>query len=852
MPAEYPPGAGWGERSADRSSRKPAVDRERDSAFGLATRLAASICILCWGVSTANAQSSVLEMFRPPADFVIGTPEVIQTAIFAGVMGSALVCAIWLIRERMRIAGENAELHGRIAELDTAVQRSDAFLNLSDRKLLVWGRDGERPEVAGFLAPRAGAPEERSGFLAFGRWLSPGSASELEHAIAALRNERRWFDLIAETRRGELLEIQGRLSPTHAIVSFLSVSEAQRSHADLKIAHRRLAAEHAILRGLLEALPMPFWRRNSTGEIDWVNRAYAEAVDADSPEKAVEEAREFLGTRAREAMAAKHAEEPLFADTLSTVVNGDCKLYSVTGFSGASGSAGLAVDISEIEAVREEIRHIQKNHSVTLDQLTTAVAIFDNGQKLRFYNQAFRKLWDLDTGFLESAPENALVIDQLRSDGKLPEQPEWRRWVENVLSAYRSTEPQEHWWYLPDGQTLWVIARPHPQGGVTWVFENLTEKIDLESRYKTAVRVRGETLDNLAEGVAVFGSDGRLKLSNPAFAGLWGLPAEAAAEKTHISAIRAACDPLAEVSPWGEFVAAITGFDDERRDRYDRIELKSGTILRTALNPLPNGQVMLTFVDVTDSVNIERALKEKNEALQRAARLRNDIVEYISYELRSPLTSIIGFAGMLDMESTGELNETQKNYVEHIGASSSVLLTIVNDILERATVDAGTMQLEIEDVQVRETTNAASQLVAEKMADHNINLELDIGEAPKTFLADGNRVRQVLFNLLINAANYAPEGSTVRVGCRMVDGAVEFDVHDDGPVIPAEALDPVFKRFEPMANGGHRCGAGLGLSIVKGFVELHGGSVSIESSETGGTTVTCRFPVNPGMRVAAE
>lgn len=853
MPAEHPPGAGWGNNKRDKTSSGPGVVRSRALSRQklLAPSSAAALLVLA-GTNIAGAQSSVLEMLRLPAGFAIGTLEVIQLAVFAGAMGAALLSAIWLIRERARIASENVELRGRIAELDAAVQRSDAFLNLRDQKLIIWGREGERPEIVGSLAPRAGAPEERSAFLAFGRWLSPRSASELEHAVASLRNQKVHFDLIVETRRGELLEVQGRVSPTHAIVRFLSVSEAQRSHADLKIAHRQLAGEHAILRGLLDAVPMPVWQRAVEGELAWVNPAYAKAVEIENADTAVEAGREFLGTQARDTIAARHGEEPVYSDTLSTVVAGDRRQYSVTDFRGATGSAGIALDISEVEAVRDEIRHVQKSHSETLDQLTTAVAIFDQAEKLRFYNQAFQKLWDLDTGFLESAPENALVIDRLRSEGKLPEQPEWRRWLENVLSAYRAVDPQEHWWHLPDGQTLRIIANPNPRGGVTWVFENLTEKIDLESRYKTAVRVQGETLDNLAEGVAVFGSDGRLQLSNPAFANLWGLPPEVAAEKTHISAIRGACDPQAEESPWAEFVAAVTGFDDERRDRYDQVELKNGTVLRSALNPLPNGQVMLTFVDVTDSVNVERALKDKNEALQRTDRLKNDFVQHVSYELRSPLTNIIGFTELLDLDTTGPLNEKQKEYVNHIGASSAVLLTIVNDILDLATVDAGIMRLEIEEVQVKDTIDAASQLVGERMSDHDISLSVDIDAAPKTFLADANRLRQILFNLLVNAANYAPEGSTIRIGCRKAGDSVEFYVHDDGPGIPEEAMEAVFKRFEPVANGGRRRGAGLGLSIVKGFVELHGGSVSIDTSEKSGTTVTCRFPVNPGMREAAE
>ncbi|TIU16652.1 MAG: alkaline phosphatase, partial [Mesorhizobium sp.] len=153
-------------------------------------------------------------------------------------------------------------------------------------------------------------------------------------------------------------------------------------------------------------------------------------------------------------------------------------------------------------------------------------------------------------------------------------------------------------------------------------------------------------------------------------------------------------------SPWRGFVAAITGFDDERRDRHGQTELNNGTVLRYAMIPLPNGQVMMTFVDVTDSVNVERALKDKNEALEKSDQLKNEFVQHVSYELRSPLTNIIGFTELLSLPSTGPLSQKQREYVEHVGSSSSVLLTIVNDILDLATVDAGIMELDISEVHV--------------------------------------------------------------------------------------------------------------------------------------------------------
>ena len=182
-----------------------------------------------------------------------------------------------------------------------------------------------------------------------------------------------------------------------------------------------------------------------------------------------------------------------------------------------------------------------------------------------------------------------------------------------------------------------------------------------------------------------------------------------------------------------------------------------------------------------------------------------------------------------------------------------MLLTIVNDILDLATVDAGVMELDIAEVEIAHAVNAAADLVSERFKEHGIDLSIDLDAAPVSFHADENRLRQILFNLLSNAANYAPANSTVDLECKAMADGVEFRVHDNGPGISPEVLDTIFKRFEPRSNGGRRRGAGLGLSIVKSFVELHGGSVELISNKDSGTTVICRFPLSPeGVRAAAE
>ncbi|MGH6762176.1 MAG: ATP-binding protein [Phyllobacterium sp.] len=786
-----------------------------------------------------------------PFGVSVGTFEIIQFAMFLGAMGAALLSAGWLIRERGKISSENQILRDKVAELNAAMQRNDALLNMKDQRVIVWNGTETRPSVIGALPDETGAPADRATFLAFGRWLRVDSVAGLERALSALRDKAQAFDLVVETVRGIPLEVQGRSTGAYAVARFVNLGELQANHALLKAENRQLGEALSTLRNLLNAVDMPVWTRDLETRLNWVNAAYAKAVEASDPHIVLAENRELFGSQARQRIERDKAVQNRFNDRLSTVIEGDRHMFTVTDVAGEGGSAGLAADISDIEQVREEFERTVLSHSDTLDQLNTAVAIFDPDMRLQFFNQAFAKLWDLEPAFLDSRPNNPMLLDRLRSDGKLPEQPEWRRWKESMLSAYRAVEPEEHWWYLPDRRTIRVIANPHPKGGVTWIFENLTEKFDLEGRYNTLIKVQGQTLDNLVEGVAVFGSDGRIRLSNQAFATLWKLSPEMVIEGQHISNIRAACEPVSDAHHWETFVTTVTGFNDKRDAVSGQVELSAGSILSYALVPLPNGQTMLTFVDVTDSVLVERALTEKNEALELADHLKNDFVQHVSYELRSPLTNIIGFTELLRTPSTGDLNLKQREYLDHISTSSSVLLTIVNDILDLATVDAGIMELDISDVPIADTMDAAAEKIADRLRELHIDLAVETTSG--VFRADVSRVKQVLFNLLSNAASYAPEGSTIRLRSWQEPAFTAFSVHDDGPGIPQDVLDSAFKRFESHTNGGRRRGAGLGLSIVKGFVELHGGTVQIDTGPGKGTTVTCRFPqeIEP-FREAAE
>jgi signal transduction histidine kinase len=469
--------------------------------------------------------------------------------------------------------------------------------------------------------------------------------------------------------------------------------------------------------------------------------------------------------------------------------------------------------------------------------------MFDSSQRLTFYNAAYRALWNLDSFYLDQRPTDSAVLEALRAARKLPEEQDFRQWKAQLHSAYRATEPKEHTWHLPGGRTLRVVTTPNPDGGVTYIFDDVTEGLDLQRRFQELIRVQGETLDNLAEGVAVFGSDGRLRLFNPAFARMWRLSPQMLAERPHIEAISRSSEPLHGNDPTWRALRQIVTAIDSREAISGRLERRDGSVVDCTTVPLPDAATLVTFHEVTDSVNVERALRERNEALEDADKIKIDFVHHVSYELRSPLTNIIGFVDLLGDPATGSLTAKQREYLDYITVSTNTLLALINNILDLATIDAGRMQLNLGPVDIRQTMAAAAEGVQDRLVSTGLVLEIRAAKDIGSFVADERRVRQILFNLLANAVNFSPPGGLVILQAVRRPDALIFTVTDRGPGIPPDVLERVFDWFETHSLGSHHRGTGIGLSLVRSFVELHGGTVQIDSTVGEGTMVTCTFPL---------
>jgi signal transduction histidine kinase len=769
--------------------------------------------------------------------------EVAALVLTFGVLLFAVVTAAALVRTRLRAAAAENALRDRIVALKAERDRFNALL-LSEPQLLV-SRSGAdlEPDILVDCTLVTSVPLPQR-VLAFGTWLEPDKAQAMEHAVDALRANGEGFAMSLVSTAGRTIEAEGRAIGGRAVLRLRDASGLRGELAELNARHEKLLSDTDSLRSLIESLPTPIWSRDLAGALVFSNTAYAKAVEAKDPADVLARGVELLNRAARDEASRVRASGHTYRDRVPTIVAGSRRTFDVLDVPTRKGSAGIGIDATEAEAMRAELTRLSEAHRRTLDELATAVAIFGTDQRLTFYNSAYRSLWELDTGFLDQSPTDSAVLDQLRGARKLPEEQDFRQWKAALHEAYRAAEPKEHLWHLPDGRTLRVVTTPNPQGGVTYLFDDVTERLELARRYDALIRVQGETLDNLAEAVAVFGSDGRLRLHNPAFARMWRLAPDTLADRPHIEAVIERCRPLyGEDALWQRLRATITAI--ESRDGVTgRLERRDGSVVDLATVPLPDGATLVTFLDVTDTINVERALRERNEALEAADALKVDFVHHVSYELRSPLTNIIGFAHFLGEPSTGALNAKQREYLGYINSSTNALLAIINDILDLATIDAGAMKLNLGPVDVRLTMGAAAEGVQDRLVKDGLVLEIDATPNIGMFIADERRDRQIQLNLLANAIGLSPPGATIKLSAERLPDAIVFSVTDNGPGIPLEVKDRVFNWFETNTLGSRHRGAGLGLPIVRTFVELHGGTVTLDSTVGHGTTVVCTFPID--------
>ncbi|MBX7146626.1 MAG: PAS-domain containing protein [Alphaproteobacteria bacterium] len=610
--------------------------------------------------------------------------------------------------------------------------------------------------------------------------------------------------------------------------------------------HKSVKDDNVQLRKLIDNLPLPIWIRDEKLHIIYCNKTYAHICGFDADvvlHDNVGLADDYaLALRAQDLKIAQSGSRHIivqgkrrfFDFTLQPLWNDHSEDIQENSI------AGYAQDMTALEESQDQLsRHIMA-HADVLEQLNTGIIVFDTNKRVSFFNQAYLHFFGLTEKLLEHNPTLGEVLEMLRERRKLPEQvnfPVYKQELERQIMGV--INPVQELVHLPDGTTLRMVTAPHPFGGVFMLYEDVTDRLTLERSYNTLIDVQRATLDNLYEGVAVFGSDGRLKLLNPVCIRQWGLENIEVIKEPHISQF---VDQLKNFfdqdSKWQEKYQNIMTLVVEGEQRNGRIERNDGIVLDYVVYPLPDGSTLFTYLDVTDSIRVERALIEGNNALQAADRLKSEFIANISYDLRTPLNSIMGFAEILKAQYFGPLNQRQIDYSQNIYQASQRLLTLINDIIDLATIEAGYIELEYSKIDIKQMLNNIIHLAYERVREKEISLVLDCPDAIGVFEADEKRLHQAIYNIISNLVIFIPKGSTIHIIADRDPQNLTIQVKNSS-MINFEDQEPSTDKFR---RNPQRGSADLGLSLVKRIIEMHGGQV-ILSSTSQSSEIVCLIPL---------
>ncbi|WP_135080464.1 ATP-binding protein [Terasakiella sp. SH-1] len=664
------------------------------------------------------------------------------------------------------------------------------------------------------------------------------AARTLDAAVSTLHGEGMSFDIILPLQGGDDRVIQAvgqRVlsedgAPLVDLLFMRLANGAIVANGPMARSLKTMTNERNRLISVLESIPLPIWMRDAAGHIVYHNPA---APDTDHTQHIAQRAME-AGREVRERMSLPFGH--------------DARLFEVAEIPlpAGEGFIGLAEDMTTAENMVETAQRGESLLRAALENLVTGIAIFSGDTRLDFYNTAYANLWGLDTDWLDDRPSYGEILDRLRDTRKLPEYANFKAFRQEQVAKFVELQASEETsLHLPDNSTIRAIISPHPVSGLVMTFEDVSDTVALESSNKALSAVQRETLDNLFEGVVVFAPNGKVRLFNPAFAQIWHLPEEFLSATPHITEVLEQCKGFYEgVENWPSFREQLVARIMMREPNNQRMVRSDGSILEYASVPLPDGGSLLSYLDVTDSATVEQALRERSDAQHEADRLKSEFIANVSYEIRTPLTTLVGFAELLCEQYFGALNKRQMEYAKGIHTSAELLSTLVSDILDLANIEAGQTTLELDTVDIQPMLVSVLGLVKETARSRRVVLEYDCAQDIGWITADEKRLKQVIFNLLTNAIRYTPPGGSVTLAAKRNPYHMVFSVSDTGSGIPQADQNRIFGSFErgETQEAGHG-GAGLGLTLVKRFIELHDGSVTLDSVPDKGTVVTCRLPL---------
>lgn len=608
---------------------------------------------------------------------------------------------------------------------------------------------------------------------------------------------------------------------------------------------RQLDEAHKII----EALPYPIWERNEEGRLVRVNRAYVRWVEGSTAEQVirdqVELSTEVMGKSPRAIARDVLSTGQIRKGRQFSVIKGERKTLVVTvmRISDRPATLSTALDVSGEENAMSELSRVLEAQSETLNRLRSPVAIFGPDKNLHFFNDAFARQAQLDLNYLSDRPSHSDLLEQMRAMRRLPEQADFKAWKDKTLERYTQViEPVEEMWHLPDGTTHRLVTQPHPMGGLLLLFEDVTDQLSMQRSLNTLAAVQRETIDGLAEAIMVVGSDSRITLYNRSIMDLMKVSAEFLESRPNLSEVLEAMGLLSgtKAEQSGRNIEALVA---NRASGQGRITTKNDRIFEYSVVPLPDGAALITQNDVTTSVQMELALRERNEELESADRIKSAFFMNASYDLRTPLNSIMGFTEMMAAGMAGDVNEKQEAYLGNILGAAGDLKDLVTNMLDLAAVESGTMELKISDFSVTDIVRRAVSQVEERDPSGDSRVELSMTNDPGQMTGDGSRIDHLVYNLISSTLRFSGKGGGVVLSVSADnDEIIQFRTESQPTQFSLEEQSETIASINSGITVRLRSGLGLDLAFIRSFTKLLNGELKVSFDNQNRLSVSCRLP----------
>lgn len=597
-------------------------------------------------------------------------------------------------------------------------------------------------------------------------------------------------------------------------------------------------AELRTFANLLDEITFPIWQRDKNSNIIYCNSKFCEVVGEirdnilkDNQLELYRSAKD-LSAKALKIGQPQVQEQNIFINgskTLSQIVEIPVVNRQLGGGS-KSGTIGFALNFTELQVTRERLKSNVELQNRLLESLASAVAIYDSNQRLEYFNGSFVDLFKLDKNWLSNGPTCGEVLEALREKRKLPEQADFKLFKKQNLNMFAELiAKKEEYYNLPDGTYLKVIVIPYQQRGLLFYYEDMTAQINLERNYNTLLSVQKQTLDNLNEAVAVFGENGRLKLYNPVYENIWGHQDTTLKTEPHYSELLKEEQVLLGIKNFDEFKQNFAENLLSRNVTENKIVRVDEIVLTQRFTPLPDGGTLLTYDDITDKENVERSLRAEKRAYEEADKMKTNFLNNVSYELRSPLTSIMGFSEIMLLGYISEPDPKSKEYLKAIFDSSVKLKQLIDNIIDVSSIDAGYLNLEITNFKLSSAIEEVKTSLEKEAARKSVKISFDIPEALHSANADKSRIQEVFVNLSLNCISLASKNTELLIKCYNKNKNIHTEISCFGNGIPKEDLHYIFEQFYNI-NSDTSSGTGLGLYLAKRIIELHSGFITCEST----------------------